>query len=68
MICCSQGISKTIMARNFKVGQLIEDDEKITWQFIFNDLMPFANVQLHSDILVYYLPFWRSFLAYHSQM
>ena len=28
---CNHDISKTITARNFKLGQLIEDDEKINW-------------------------------------
>ena len=28
---CNQDILKTIIARNFKLGQLIEDDELITW-------------------------------------
>ena len=28
---CIQDISKTITARNFKLGQLIEDDEEIDW-------------------------------------
>ena len=28
---CIHDISKTITARNFKLGQLIEDDEKINW-------------------------------------
>ena len=28
---CNYDISKTITARSFKLGQLIEDDEKINW-------------------------------------
>ena len=28
---CNHDISKTIIARSFKLGQLIEDDEKISW-------------------------------------
>ena len=28
---CNHDISKTITARSFKFGQLIEDDEKINW-------------------------------------
>ena len=28
---CNHDISKTITARSFKLGQLIEDDEKINW-------------------------------------
>ena len=28
---CIHDISKTIIARSFKLGQLIEDDEKINW-------------------------------------
>ena len=28
---CIYDISKTITARSFKLGQLIEDDEKINW-------------------------------------
>ena len=28
---CNQDISKTITAMSFKVGQLIEHSEKITW-------------------------------------
>ena len=30
-ICSNHDISKTITARSFKLGQLIEDDEKINW-------------------------------------
>ena len=28
---CIYDISKTITARSFKLGQLIEDDEKLNW-------------------------------------
>ena len=28
---CNHDILKTIIARSFKLGQLIEDDEKINW-------------------------------------
>ena len=28
---CNHDISKSITARSFKLGQLIEDDEEITW-------------------------------------
>ena len=28
---CNHDILKTITARSFKLGQLIEDDEKINW-------------------------------------
>ena len=28
---CKYDISKTITARSFKLGQLIEDDEEINW-------------------------------------
>ena len=28
---CNHDISKTITAMSFKLGQLIEDDEKINW-------------------------------------
>ena len=28
---CNHDISKTIKARSFKLGQLIEDDEKMSW-------------------------------------
>ena len=28
---CNQDILKTITARSFKLGQLIEDDEEINW-------------------------------------
>ena len=28
---CIHDISKTITARSFKLGQMIEDDEKINW-------------------------------------
>ena len=28
---CNHDISKTITARSFKLGQLIEDDEEINW-------------------------------------
>ena len=28
---CIRDISKTITARSFKLGQLIEDDEEINW-------------------------------------
>ena len=28
---CNHDISKTLTARSFKLGQLIEDDEKINW-------------------------------------
>ena len=28
---CNLGIFKSITARSFKLGQLIEDDEKINW-------------------------------------
>ena len=28
---CNHDISKTITARSFQLGQLIEDDEKINW-------------------------------------
>ena len=28
---CNHDISKSITARSFKLGQLIEDDEKINW-------------------------------------
>ena len=28
---CIHDISKTIIARSFKLGQLIEDDEQISW-------------------------------------
>ena len=28
---CNKDISKTVKARSFKLGQLIEDDEWITW-------------------------------------
>ena len=28
---CIHGISKTITARSFKLGQLIEDNEEINW-------------------------------------
>ena len=28
---CNHDISKTITAKSFKLGQLIEDDEKINW-------------------------------------
>ena len=28
---CIHDISKTIIARSFKLGQLVEDDEKINW-------------------------------------
>ena len=31
---CNQNISKTIIASSFKLGQLIEDDEKITIVFL----------------------------------
>ena len=31
MKCCQQHISKNIWARGLKLGQLIGDDEKITW-------------------------------------
>ena len=31
MIFINQDISKTITARSFKIGQLIEDNEQITW-------------------------------------
>ena len=28
---CNHDISKTITARSFKLGQLVEDDEQINW-------------------------------------
>ena len=28
---CNHDISKTVKARSFKLGQLIEDDEEINW-------------------------------------
>ena len=28
---CNHDISKTVTARSFKLGQLIEDDEEINW-------------------------------------
>ena len=28
---CNRDISKTITARSFKLGQLVEDDEQINW-------------------------------------
>ena len=31
MIFFNQDFSKTITAMSFKLGQVIEDDEKITW-------------------------------------
>ena len=31
MIFCNQDISKTITVMRFKLGQVIEDNEKITW-------------------------------------
>ena len=31
MKICNHDISKTITARSFKLGQLIEDDEEIKW-------------------------------------
>ena len=31
MLLCNQDISKTITATGFKLGQVIEDNEQITW-------------------------------------
>ena len=47
----NQDISKSIKAKNFKISQLIGDDEKITWSNlkkkkivkIFLELLPFVN-------------------------
>ena len=43
---CNQDISKTITARSFKLGQLIEDNEQITWSkfdYFFFELLSFSN-------------------------
>ena len=53
---CNQDISKTITARSFKLGQLIEDNEKITWlkfkksYLIFLKFLPFANLDIENLI------------------
>ena len=45
MKSCQQDISKNIWARGLKLGQLIGDDEFITWySFIFPELLPFENL------------------------
>ena len=31
MIFCNQDISKTIIAMSFKLGQLIDDNNNVTW-------------------------------------
>ena len=47
---CIHDIPKTITARSFKLGQLIEDDEQINWRkfkksyFIFFELSPFEDL------------------------
>ena len=52
----NQDISKTITARSFKLGQLIEDNESIIWcklkekSFLFFGLLPFANWDIENLI------------------
>ena len=47
-----QNVSKSVWARGLKIGQLIEDDEKITWLTIewilisFSELRPFENFDI----------------------
>ena len=43
---CNHDISKTITAMNFKLGQLIENDEKS--YFIFFELSPFADLDFEN--------------------
>ena len=52
---CNQDISKTITARSFKLGQLIEDNEKITWlkflkKFFFFSYCPLQIFDLENLI------------------
>ena len=48
---CNHNVSKTITARSFKLGQLIEDDEQINWGkfkkkviLFFFEFSPFADL------------------------
>ena len=51
---CNHDIPKTITARSFKLGQLIEDDEYINWWkfrkniFFFFELSPFADLDFEN--------------------
>ena len=52
---CNHDISKTITARSFKLGQLIEDVEEITWCkfkkkviLFFFELSPFADLDFEN--------------------
>ena len=49
---CKLDISKSIEARSFKLGQLIEDDERITWCSLKKN-----------DILLKFLPLGKSILV-----
>ena len=49
---CNQDISKTIIARSFKLGQLIEDCSRLPGDFfkkkVLSDLLPFANLAIEN--------------------
>ena len=51
---CNCDISKTIIARSFKFGELIKDDKQITWlKFIkknifFSEFSPFADLDFEN--------------------
>ena len=51
---CNHDISKSITTRSFKLSQLIEDDEQITWCKIkikllfFSELSPFADLDFEN--------------------
>ena len=40
---CNQDISKTIIARSFKLGHLIEDNEKINWRNFGKKVIIFSS-------------------------
>ena len=53
MKSCQQDISKSIWARGLKLGQLIGDDDKITWlkfkkknHHNYSEFWPFENLDL----------------------
>ena len=72
---CNQDISKTITAMSFKLGQLIEHNEKITWwkfkksYFIFSSychLQIWSLKTCHQDTCI-----WKSIVAWsfkHGQL
>ena len=52
MQICNHDISKTITPRNFKLGQLIKDDDHLVKikknDFIFFELSPFADLDFEN--------------------